>query len=109
MSKIIQFIQFFSPLKKGLRIEPCSLSSSKKGWANDCPGRLPALQPAHAQSRPLVKSLPKVKNVCDAGQANDDSTVTMNKGSNVDVDCVLRFGRAIWVCTRPRRINGWTR
>ena len=44
MSKIIHFIQF-SPLKKGLRIEPCSLSSSKKGWANDC---LRCSQPTHS-------------------------------------------------------------
>ena len=92
MSKIIQFSQFFSCLTEGLRIASCLLSSSKKGWANDS---LRCGRPTHRQHHLIVKVLTKGYNVCDAGQANDDSTMAMNEDSYIDVDCVLRFGRAI--------------
>ena len=125
-AKSFNLVSFCACLTEGLRIESCLLLGSKKGWAKiACVVASPQSQAQSSgpsfrtdiyrnyslgapESRPLLKSLPKVKNVCDAGQASDDSTMAMNEGSDINVDCVLRFGRAIWICRRPRSINGWT-
>ena len=105
MNKIIQFSQVFSCLTEGLRIASCLLSSSKKGWANDS---LHCGPPTHRLDHLIVKSsLPRVI-MSAADQANDDSTMAVNEDSYIDVDCVLRFGRAIWICTRHRHVTAFT-
>lgn len=88
-----------------MRIASCLLSSSKEGWAIDS---LRCGRPTHRLDHLKVKSsLPRVI-MSAVDQANDDSTMAMNEDCYIDVDCVLRFGRAIWISTRHRHGRAFT-
>ena len=81
------------------------MSSPEKGWANDS---LRCGLPTHRLDHLIVKSSLQRVIMSAAGQANDDSTMAMNEDSYIDVDCVLRFGRAISICTRHRHGRAFT-